>query len=394
MNKTNSKTICDKVAVTYSWNRISYVINQSLSNRGIKVYTGDTSILNMNKFSLLRNTCFRYPNFYRSKESFLNFLISYLNERNIIYLIPTHEEIFIISKYKDQLGAIKTLVPDFNSLRTAHKKELSSSLAKRLGIPIPETITPLTTADCISFLNAHKKPVVLKYFNSNSSKNVYYISDPDTLASHYNRIGSFILQEYVDGVGYGVSMLYNQGSLRASFTHKRLEEKLSTGGTSTLRTGTRNELLESWSKTLLDHLSWNGVAMVEYKYNEKSKRGWFIEINPRFWGSLALPYYSGMDFPYLYYQILKEGDVDETFNYREGVKVKWILGGALGFLDGIKHDKRIKLNHLSLKADHYDDFSITDPFIIAGEVAYYLGKFINTFDLNPIKNSSLDIDVI
>lgn len=33
----------EKVAVTYSWNRLAYVINQSLSSRGVKVFTGDTS---------------------------------------------------------------------------------------------------------------------------------------------------------------------------------------------------------------------------------------------------------------------------------------------------------------------------------------------------------------
>ena len=323
----------EKVAITYSWNRMAYIINQSLSKRGVKVYTGDTSIINMNKFSLLSNSCFRYPSFYESKELFLNQLIHYLNTNAIPNLIPTHEEIFIISKYQKQLNNIRTLVPDFESLKISHKKNLSSALANQLGISIPFTIIPLSEADCIAFYIAHESPVVLKYENSNSSKGVFYISKPEQFENHYKNMGGFILQEYVTGEGYGVSMLYNQGQLRASFTHKRLAEKLSTGGTSTVRIGTRNEMMEEWSKRILDHLSWNGVAMVEYKYDENRKKGWFIEINPRFWGSLALPYYSGMDFPYMYYQILRDGDVLPNFEYKEGVKVKWLLGGALGFAD-------------------------------------------------------------
>lgn len=384
----------NKVAITYSWNRIAYVVNQSLSRRGIKVFTGDTSFINMNKFSLLGNKCFRYHSFYESKDLFLEQLINYLNSNAIPSLIPTHEEIFIISKYLNRLDNIKTLVPDFESLKIAHKKNLSSSLANQLGISIPLTIIPSSEADCMAFFNAHLKPIVLKYENSNSSKSVFYITTLKQLEEHYSHIGEFILQEYVTGEGYGVSMLYNKGQIRASFTHKRLEEKISTGGTSTVRIGTRNEILEEWSKKILDHLSWNGVAMVEYKYNEKRKKGWFIEVNPRFWGSLALPYYSGMDFPYLYYQILKDGDVSETFDYKKGVKVKWLLGGVLGFLDGIIHERQFRFQHLSLKADHFDDFSLKDPFILAGEMGYYLEKFLHSFQLNPTKNSSLNIDDI
>lgn len=384
----------EKVAVTYSWNRMAYIVNQSLSEKGIKVFTGDASFINMNRLSLLGNTCFRYPGFYESKELFLEKLINFLKINAITCLIPTHEEIFIISKYIDQLDGIKTLVPDFISLKVAHKKELSSALANQLGIPIPDTVIPTSEGDCITFLNSNEKPIVLKYGNSNSSKGVFYIFTSKQLEQHYCNIGNFILQEYVTGEGFGVSMLYNKGHARASFTHKRLEDKVSTGGTSTLRIGTHNEMLEDWSKKILDHLSWNGVAMVEYKYNEKKKKGWFVEINPRFWGSLALPYYSGMDFPFLYYQILRDGDVKETFDYKEGIKVKWLLGGMLGFLDGIIHDKKLRFRHMSLKADYFDDFRLKDPFILAGEMGYYLEKFMHSFQLNPTKNSSLDIDEI
>ncbi|MFC2089141.1 ATP-grasp domain-containing protein [Bacteroidota bacterium] len=384
----------NQVAVTYSWNRIAYIINKSLSQKGIKVYTGDSSGIHMNKLSVLGNKSFKYPNFYASKDPFIERINTYLSDYNIPFLIPTHEEIFIISKYKDKFPNIKTLVPEFEALKTAHKKNLSTELADKLNVPLPETTQPNSASDCLEFFNDHEKPVVLKYENSNSSKGVFYISELKQLEKHYENIGGFILQEYIKGIGYGVSMLYNKGQLKASFTHKRLAEKISTGGTSTLRESTRNDALEFYAKTLLDSLNWNGVAMVEFKWDDVNKKGYFIEINPRFWGSLALPYYSGMDFPWHYYRILRDGDIDPVYDYKEGVKVKWLLGGALGFLDSLVHNRKLAWHHLALNGDYYDDFSWRDPFILFGEMGYYLEKFVSSMQLNPTKNASLDIDEI
>jgi len=384
----------DKVAITYSWNRMAYIINKSLSEHNIKVFTGDVSAINMNTFSLKPNTSFRYPNFYKSPEQFIKGLKEQLNKHNIHFLIPTHEEIFILSKYAAGLENIKTLLPEFESLRTAHKKDLSASIARKLNIPLPLTLVPKTEQDCTAFFNENTKPVVLKYLNSNSAKGVFYIYTTDQLRSHFTNIGDFVLQEYIKGSGYGVSMLYNRGKLRASFTHKRLEEKISTGGTSTLRISVRNVALESYAKALLDHLNWNGVAMVEFKWDDKTNRGYFIEINPRFWGSLALAYYSGMDFPWYYYRILRDGDIEPVYTYKEGVKVKWLLGGVLAFIDSLVHDRRIVLHHLSMRADYFDDFNFKDPFIILGEMGYYFEKFLRSKQLNPTKDTSLNIDEI
>lgn len=382
------------VAVTYSWNRMAYVINKSLSEKGIKVHTGDVSKYNINTFSLLNNKSFVYDNFYDSNSRFVESLLKYMHNNRISMLIPTHEELFIISKYHESFKDFKTLVPEFDNLKIAHKKDQSTKLANDLGIPIPYTFIPQSETDCFSFFKEYGKPVVLKYQNSNSSKGVFYIDSMEQFTKHYINLGQFLLQEYVTGVGYGVSMLYNNGNLRATFTHKRLEEKIATGGTSTLRISTHNDDLEYYAKKILDNLSWNGVAMVEFKWDEVHKKGYFIEINPRFWGSLALPFYSGMDFPWHYYRILKDGDIDPVINYKTGVKVKWLLGGALSFIDGLAHERKLNWKLLSLKADFYDDFNSKDPFILVGEMAYYIEKFIKSRQLNPTKNSTLNIDEI
>ena len=245
------------------------------------------------------------------------------------------------------------------------------------------------------FYNNFGPMVVLKYVKTNSSEGVFYVKDEAQFEHHIESLGQFILQEFVEGTVYGVSALYNaRGEMRALFSHKRIQEKLVMGGTSTLRTGVRNEVLENAARKILDSFKWRGVAMVEFKYNENTGEYWFIEINPRFWGSLSLAYYSGIDFPYLLYQIIATGDCPIQTSYETDIRVKWLLGSILASLSDLLMRKKVNPSYLLSKADKFDDFSISDPFAFVGESLNYLWKFLKTKSLNPTSESMVDIDTL
>jgi len=62
-------------------------------------------------------------------------------------------------------------------------------------------------------------------------------------------------------------------------------------------------------------LEYTGVGMFEFKYNPQTK-GWIlIEINARFWGSLPLAVYAGIDFPAMYAHVLLKQYVPDKLNY-------------------------------------------------------------------------------
>jgi predicted ATP-grasp superfamily ATP-dependent carboligase len=54
----------------------------------------------------------------------------------------------------------------------------------------------------------------------------------------------------------------------------------------------------------------------------------FLEVNGRFWNSLALPIHAGVNFPALLAELAENGDVPLTTTYREGVRCRWLLGDA------------------------------------------------------------------
>ena len=60
-------------------------------------------------------------------------------------------------------------------------------------------------------------------------------------------------------------MLYWHGCRVASFTHRRVREKIATGGTSTLREAVANAAIEQAAQRIFDAIGWHGLAMSEWK---------------------------------------------------------------------------------------------------------------------------------
>jgi len=105
-----------------------------------------------------------------------------------------------------------------------------------------------------------------------------------------------------------------------------LREKPPTGGVSVLSESIRaDEKQLNTAKKILDSVSWHGVAMVEFKVTEAGEP-YIIEVNPRFWGSLQLAIDSGVDFPYLLHEATMGRACPAVISYREGQKLRWLLG--------------------------------------------------------------------
>ncbi|TLD40554.1 MAG: ATP-grasp enzyme-like protein [Candidatus Jettenia ecosi] len=395
--------------ITYGWNRVAYNILRSLSLKGVNVAVGDASIKTMSKSSKYCKYSFSYPSFYKNPKDFIESLKSTLRILKPNVYIPVHEETFVVARYIHEFkdAGVKIPISDFQLLKSVHKKDSLCKIAESLNIPVPKTFKPKNVSDLKSIWNeiGNRGRAVIKLLNTNSSKGVFYATSYDNLLKKYTdlveennlKIEEYpIIQEYVNGDGYGVSVLFNNGKMRARFTHKRLREKLATGGTSTRRVSVKNPVIEEYAEYLLASLAWHGVAMVEFKYNENEKKGWLIEVNPRFWGSLALPIKAGVDFPYLLYRMAVDGDVETVTHYQEGVVVRWILGDILATLSHIKAKKSIKpiFDFFSFKGESFDDLYKDDIMPFMTECFYYLSKFVKTGSSNPTEEALLDVDKI
>jgi predicted ATP-grasp superfamily ATP-dependent carboligase len=297
-----------------------------------------------------------------------------INEETLIPLLSERE--FFESKIKLPLPALEILEKTFN-------KTESLELAKKLNIPAPKLID--ANFKDITF------PVVARPKYSREIKDNKIIAQKLSYIFSLNELLSFsgsdfFFQEYIPGQGYGFYALFDRGMPKAYFMLKRINEIPFTGGPSSLRESVYDENLKEYGLKILRALKWHGLAMVEFRRDLRDGKFKFIEINPRLWGSLSLAIHSGVDFPCLLLKMVQDQKIESDFDYRSGIKSRWIFGdfsylGSVLFGKSIgKRPSRIKacLNFLKFfgKDLHYDYFQLEDLKPALVEIIFSFKKII------------------
>jgi predicted ATP-grasp superfamily ATP-dependent carboligase len=386
-----------RVLLTYGWCRTAYVTLKSLALKGIDVYVADHSPTAMCRFSRYTKKFIRIPDEIDNEEKYVAYISALIREYSIDVYMPVNIETFIAAKYIDRFpGGVKVCLAGYDTIRKLNNKKESAAIAVKLGIPMPKTasVTDIDELDAVK--ESLKFPVVIKCLEMQGSKGVVFVEKKQDLAVEYTRLiekSAFsgeelpIIQEFVEGEKYGVSCLYTEGTPVAVFTHKRLLEKFARGGPSTRRVSVREPVLEEYAGRLLSGVKWHGLAMVEFIYDKKTEKAYFLEVNPRLWGSLGLPYVAGVDFPYLAYRTALGEVIEGQKHCKEGVRVNWILGDIMALFDHmLKGKRRIRFlrQFIDFRADGYDDLNRDDIMPLFGEFLDYFLRLLKTRSGNPV----------
>jgi len=368
--------------VTDAHNRITLAISRSLGRKGVKVGCTSDKRYAHSFFSRYCNQRFLCPNPSKNPSSFIKALIKILERRKFEILFPVeHETILLVSKHKEELTPyVKVPVVNFDNLVKAANKSFLMRFASKLGIPHPKTYFIDNIDEVKEISKELDYPVVIKPSIRSGAWGIAYANTPTELVVKYETLhrvlGEYpLIQDYISGIGYGVEALFNEKSqVRAVVVHRRLREYPITGGQSTLRETVRDPEIQNLGLKLLKALEWYGVAMVEFKRDVIGGTPMLMEINPRFWGSLALAMAAGVDFPWLLHEMAVQGDVKPAPNYRVGVKARWFLPGDLIVLMEtlLYGRKKVKgaLSFLKLYERNmvYDELSLDDLNAIPGLV--------------------------
>lgn len=338
----------------------------------------------------------------------LEWLLELDRERQYALIIPSTEASLLWLRHLPEGHATrrKACIAGDDAIDIALDKNRTYETALNLGIPLP--LSRLIRQDSppappISF------PVVLKPVRSKVAigENLHSMpvaiardaAERELILRHNLPYVDIQEQGWIQGRGVGVEMLYDRGAMVWHFVHDRLHEWPLTGGASTLRKAAPdNPGLVDSSRRLLDALNWHGVAMVEWRCAPDG-RFYFVEINPRLWGSLPLTIAAGVDMPAGLFALSQGQEAGTVKSWKVGLSARclskdffWCVANAradradqLLLTEPLLHSVLGWLRVLSA-GEVWDGWHLRDPKVAVHELAVLFSQIAGTIRLRMRKS--------
>lgn len=284
------------------------------------------------------------PSIRRNPELYIKAIIELAQKADVVLPIATNSVLLVAKNFHMMSG--KYLCPSYDQLIQANDKMNLMKVARKCNVPTPRIF------DCANLEQVKRQcenlpyPLVVKL---RSDEGLYLqpgeryciVRAPLELLAAYAKLEKIkphpLIQEFVDGDGYGFSGLFDHNSRpRAYFCHKRLREYPVSGGPSTYCQSVKEDKLIEHGMALLSFLKWKGIAMVEFRKDKESGQFKLMEINPRFWGTLPLAIEAGINFPGILCNLVVGKEVQNKYGYKEGVRIRFLFLDMLAFLGYLK----------------------------------------------------------
>jgi predicted ATP-grasp superfamily ATP-dependent carboligase len=373
---------------------------RSLARAGHRVFVGADTNWSKAGWSRYSSGAFRYNSPERDCAAFVDSIMAEARRLPGVLILPlTDYTNYPLSAARDRVaeGGGRLVLPPHTSLICALDKWRMTQLAASLGIVTPRSALLNDALAAVQAAKAFCYPAVLKAHASHELQPggwmqgtpppLYARTTREFLSAyrHLATSASMVLaQEFVEGHGAGYFALMRDGEVRAEFAHQRLRDLHPTGSGSTLRVSApASPQMRDAALALLRALNWHGVAMIEFRIRADGSPV-FLEINGRFWHSLSLAVYAGVDFPRLLAELAQCGDTVGPVSYMVGVRCRWLLGDFCHLLEvwrgpsaGYpgKFPRRLQQTYTVLKPTHntyHDNFAWSDPLPEIGDWIHVL----------------------
>jgi len=365
------------ILVTDGLWRKSLAVARSLGRAGKQVAVGEMTPLCCAFFSTYCREKLLYPSPRTKPDRFVEFIKDKLKTGKYEAIYPMEEEtLLLLGKERDWICE-HTLFPfpENAMIESVRDKASLMKTAEQAGFPVPKTILVNNAEELEERIDEVPLPAVIKPRISSGARGIEYVREREELIPAYNRVDSKysrpLIQEFIPGESFGVPCLGDgEGGMPAVFIHRRLRSYPTSGGSSTLAESVESSKLVEIAERWIKHLRWYGVAMLEFRLDERDGRFKLIEMNPRFWGTTALPTACGVNFPLLLYKMAAGEEIPHIREWKTGVKARWLFPGEiLHYLDNKDARKNWK-TFFKKPGDEYIDLVADpeDPYPMVGKI--------------------------
>lgn len=322
-----------KVLVTDGQQRKALAATRSLGQRGDRVLVADESRLSLTRFSRFCAKGLLSPPAEKTAR-YWPWLKETVSREAVDVLLPMDDETTGMVTGREKELSAHALVPTPEQFSVCRDKLRTIGLARRAGVPHPETIEVQDAQQAEVALAKLGGRAVLRARFSAGGRGIFFIDGTASLLGAFSHLkpewGGVFLQERLPlGRKFDVCLLFDrQGSLKASFVQEEKRWFPLEQGASTLQESVHRPDLVQLARQLLAPIGWQGPVEVEFMEDEGGQPR-LMEVNPRFWNSLSLAIRCGVDFPDLTAGLAMGEKVHGPPDYPYGIRCRWLLPGDL-----------------------------------------------------------------
>ena len=230
-------------------------------------------------------------------------LLKIIKQNSFDAMMPLDDiALWLCNEIRENIS-IKFIGPTSDGIEIALNKIKQIDYAKKSGLKVLDTIiiSKKTDLDKITFFPLILKPALAVTVEKNkiSKDAFYFISSEEDLAKvkmEWNHKTPYIAQPLIKGTGEGLFGYFNK-KLYAPSSHIRLRMKNPLGsGSSACMNGSINIAEQEIIEKFLKKIKWTGIFMVEM-LKDLENNYWFMELNGRPWGSMALARKKNLHYP-------------------------------------------------------------------------------------------------
>lgn len=253
----------------------------------------------------------------------LEFLGSRLNVQGVIFSTSDAHGVFVSQHARRLERYFKFLVPSAEATAQIVDKKAQYTIAKSVGIPIPQTHFPKDLDEVRRISTDLKYPCIVKPYKAHEgrgkigNKKVVVIESRQSLVSVFESIGngdpSFMVQEIIPGEDnalYGYLAFWDVNHHEyAWLTKRKLRQYPPHYGDGSLQETIECQEVAQLGRKLLQAFNYQGFVGIEFKFDARDGTYRLMEINPRTVSGNQLCISAGVDFPGIGYQYLTGCDL-------------------------------------------------------------------------------------
>lgn len=253
-------------------------------------------------------------------------------------LFPTSDEYieYLLDNYQELNQQYVLGIPKPACVEIFADKRKTYQFAERMGIPHPKSWYPNSLDDVrqISKMADYPlvvKPAIMYSFHKTFGKKAYRCDTPNGLISLCETISlqypidSLVIQEFLAG---GAESLYSYGAMAVKgkpiawvMANRIRQNPMDFGNSTTFAITCDIPEMEVSARNILKEVEYDGLAEVEFMYDDKTETYKFLEINTRAWKWHSIS--TGLGFGFLsemiHYYNGEQGDFKPDFK-----KTAWV----------------------------------------------------------------------